>query len=366
MKGSTRRQLLQAGLAGLTVAPGVKAAPAGLGDWPQDAAPQRVGPRLAENLLRREHMLYPNQTLHYAEVVTWLGALQLAGRLKNETLLARLAQRFAPLMAPGNPLVPPANHVDFSVFGVLPLELYRQTGDARLRMLGLSFADAQWDRPVPGGLTNQTRFWVDDIYMITALQGAAYRATGDTKYLDRAALQTTVYLNVLQQPNGLFHHAENAPFFWGRGNGWYAAGMAELLRLLPASHPQQAPILQGYRRMMDALLPLQAEQGLWRQLLDRPNSWLETSGSAMFCFAFVVGVQQGWLPADRFAPAARKAWLALAAQLTDTADLRETSVGTGAANDEQHYLNRPRAVGDLHGQAPMVWTAGALLGEMKA
>ncbi len=366
MKGSTRRQLLQAGLAGLTVAPGVQAAAAGLGAWPQDAAPQRVGTRLAENLLRREHFLYPNQTLHYAEVVTWLGALQLAGRLKDTALLTRLAQRFAPLMAPGHPLVPPANHVDFSVFGVLPLELYRQTGDARLRMLGLSFADAQWDRPVPGGLTNQTRFWVDDIYMITALQGAAYRATGDTKYLDRAALQTTVYLNVLQQPNGLFHHAENAPFFWGRGNGWYAAGMAELLRLLPTSHPQQAPILQGYRRMMDALLGLQGEQGLWRQLLDRPTSWVETSGSAMFCFAFVVGVQQGWLPAERFGPAARKAWLALIAQLTDTADLREICVGTGAANDEQHYLNRPRAVGDLHGQAPMLWAAGALLGEMKA
>ena len=63
--------------------------------------------------------------------------MQLAGRLRDTALLTRLAQRFAPLMAPGQSLVPPANHGDFKVFGVLPLELYRQTGDARLRMLGL-------------------------------------------------------------------------------------------------------------------------------------------------------------------------------------------------------------------------------------
>ena len=88
------------------------------------------------------------------------------------------------------------------------------------------------------------------MFMITILQVQAYRATGDPKYIDRAANEMTAYLDKLQQPNGLFYHAPDAPFFWGRGNGWVAAGMAELLRSLPASHPQRARIMSAYLTMM--------------------------------------------------------------------------------------------------------------------
>ena len=60
--------------------------------------------------------------------------------------------------------------------------------------MGLAFADAQWDNPLPDGLTEQTRWWIDDMYMITALQLQAYRATGDAKYLERAAREMVAYL----------------------------------------------------------------------------------------------------------------------------------------------------------------------------
>jgi unsaturated rhamnogalacturonyl hydrolase len=82
-------------------------------------------------------------------------------------------------------------------------------------------------------LSAQTRFWIDDMYMLIILQLQAYRATNDAKYLDRAALEMTTYLDKLQQPNGLFYHAPDVPFYWGRGDGWVAAGMAEMLRSLP-------------------------------------------------------------------------------------------------------------------------------------
>jgi unsaturated rhamnogalacturonyl hydrolase len=337
------------------------------GDWPQDAAPQMVGTKVANNFLKRDHFFYmPQNTVHYAEVVTWYGALELASRLQDKDLLSKLEQRFIPLMSPGNKLVPMANHVDFSVFGLVPLQLYIQTGDARYRAFGLPFADAQWDQPLEGGLTNQTRYWVDDMYMITALQGAAYRATADRKYIDRAAVEMVAYLKKLQQPNGLFYHAADAPFYWGRGNGWYAAGMTELLRLLPAKHPQRKAIMNGYVKMMSSLLKFQSDEGLWRQLVDRPESWIESSSSAMFTFAFVVGVQEGWLKVETYGPAARKAWLSLVKYINDDGDVREVCVGTGTKNDYSHYMNRPRAVGDLHGQAPMLWTAVALLNQRRS
>jgi unsaturated rhamnogalacturonyl hydrolase len=51
----------------------------------------------------------------------------------------------------------------------------------------------------------------------------------------------SAYLDKLQQTNGLFYHAPDAPFYWSRGNGWVAAGMAELLRSLPENHPAARP-----------------------------------------------------------------------------------------------------------------------------
>jgi rhamnogalacturonyl hydrolase YesR len=104
--------------------------------------------------------------------------------------------------------------------------------------------------------------------------------------------------------------------------------------------------------------------------MDQPDFWLETSGSAMFTFAFVEGVKRGWLDARTYGPAARKAWLALAGRLDEAANIREVSVGTNKASNEvghdltvqrKYYYDRPRRVGDLHGQAPMLWTAAALL-----
>jgi len=169
------------------------------------------------------------------------------------------------------------------------------------------------------------------------------------------------YLEKLQQPNGLFFHAPDVKFFWGRGDGWVAVGMTDMLRDLPAKHPLRKPILAAYRRMMATLLSYQAESGMWRQLIDHPESWEESSSSAMFTYAFVTGVKNGWLAEDRYGPAARKGWIALVGYLTPEGDLREVCVGTGKKNDLRYYLDRPRSVGDGHGQAPMLWSATALL-----
>jgi rhamnogalacturonyl hydrolase YesR len=197
--------------------------------------------------------------------------------------------------------------------------------------------------------------------MITLLQVQAYRATGEAKYLDRAALEMVAYLHRLQQANGLFYHAPQSPFFWGRGNGWMAAGMTELLSALPETHPQRAAVLEGYRRMMATLLRHQSKDGMWRQLVDRAESWPETSSTGMFTFAFVTGVKKGWLDAGSYAPAGRKAWLALVDYIDAYADIREVCVGTGAGDSIPYYLDRPRATGDFHGQAPVLWSASALL-----
>lgn len=358
---------------------GVRDTPDGaFGAWPTGVSPEAVGRRVAERFLSQPHSQYgrmgrtPKQ-ITYPDVCTWYGALAFAEATHDAGLAARLAQRFEPLFGADARLVPVPNHVDNSVFGALPFELYRQTREPRYLALGKTFADAQWapargkdDTPearalTAKGLTWQTRFWIDDMFMITMVQAQAYRATGDRAYIDRAAREMVVYLDELQRPNGLFFHAPDVPFFWGRGNGWMAAGTAELLRSLPVDNPDRPRILKGYRKMMAALLKYQGADGMWRQLIDDGGAWPETSGTGMFAFAMSTGVKNGWLDAKTYGPAARRAWLALATYLDASDDVRDVCEGTNKKADRQYYLDRKRVTGDLHGQAPVLWCAAALL-----
>lgn len=351
----------------VAAAPAAPAAPQNgydFGNWEAGTSPQEVGARLAERYLSKP---LPERTkgkrfITYPEVCTWYGALTFAKVTSDKELGTRLVDRFEPLFTPEHSWgIPPINHVDACVFGAVPLEIYMQTGRYQHRVVGLTIADGQWDNPTPEGLTNQTRLWIDDMFMITAVQVQAYRATGDTRYLDRTAREMVYYLDKLQQPNGLFYHAPDVPFFWGRGNGWMAVGMAELLRSLPENHPARERILKGYQAMMASLLKYQDADGMWRQLIDKPESWAETSGTGMFTFAFVTGVKNGWLDQATYGPAARKAWLALIGYINPDGAIRDVCVGTNKKNDYQYYIDRPRAVGDFHGQAPVLWCATALL-----
>lgn len=336
-------------------------------DWPQGASPAEVGKRVAENVIPRKfrYEAMPDKAPYgviYPEAISWYGALTVAKLTGDTGLSERLISKFEPFLSEaGSKRINRTAHVDYRVFGAVPLEISLQNKDQRCKALGLGLADAQWENTTPDGITTEARYWIDDMYMIPLLQTQAFRASGDAKYLDRAALTMSAYFDKMQEANGLFFHGTDAHFFWGRGNGWMAAGSAEVLRSLPENHPLHARILAGYRKMMAGLLANQMESGMWRQLIDKPGSWPESSGTAMFTFAMVTGVKNGWLDEESYGPAARKAWLALVGYLDEDANLREVCVGTNKGFEEKFYLDRPRTAGDLHGQAPMLWTASALL-----
>ena len=349
------------GLAAMVLAIGSVKAQNDFGNWPAGTAPAEVGKALAEHFVTSPHQY--KGTLHYSEVATWYGALTFAQTTHDDALRAELIKRFEPLMPGGTEanLRPLRHHVDDSIFGVVPLEISIQTKDAKFLAEGKWWADRQWENPQPDGLSAETRYWIDDMYMLTMLQLEAFRATGDKKYLDRDAKEMVAYLKQLQQPNGLFFHAPDVPYYWGRGDGWVAAGMAEMLRSLPADHPDRPAILAGYRKMMASLLKYQHLDGMWGQLIDHPESWPETSSSAMFSFAMITGVKNGWLDAASYGPAARKGWIGVVGYVDQNHDVTNVCVGTGKQNSLPYYLARPRNTGDYHGQAAVLWAATALM-----
>jgi unsaturated rhamnogalacturonyl hydrolase len=332
---------------------------------PEDTSPQTIGRMVIDDLLNRpDLMMYVTDFwtgVHYAEACAGFGAVRLTGLLNDADIMDRLITRYSKVIE--DSLVKDANHVDANVYGILPLELYLQTGEEKFLQQGLALADEQWEDTLSNGLTSQARYWIDDVWMIASLQVQAFRVTHDEKYLEKAAKTVESYLERLQQPNGLFYHGENAPFFWGRGNGWVAAGMAELLTELPESNPHYASILQGYHKMMNALIKYQAEDGMWRQLIDKEEAWKETSSTAMFGYAITLGVKKGILSDSTFTPVYEKAWKALAEYINQQGKVTNVCVGTGKNNEMDYYLNRPRSTGDLHGQAPVLWFAYSLLAE---
>lgn len=323
--------------------------------------------------------------IHYATVSLAVNALDCARTMGDTNLEARLVAKFRPYCRSASPVMNGMRHVDMSIVGALPLELAILTDDAEAARLGLSYADRQWEKPqadmdfgerlydpqpiaareayFADGYTPETRLWIDDMYMITALQSQAYRLTGNRLYIDRAAKEMCLYLERLQREDGLFNHGPDVPFVWGRGAGWMAAGMTLNLRYLPKDSPYRAPILAGYRKMMASLLAHQREDGLWGQLVNDPESYAETSGSAMFAYAFAEGVKRGWLTDPAYRAAVVKATEALLKRLDGHGNLGGVCIGTGKRNDRSWYLTRPVCTGDPHGQAPLLWLLGSLLVE---
>ena len=344
--------------------------------WPKGASPREIGLRVAEHFVATPHgdgLRARRDQIIYPEVCAWYGALTFAQLTTNKDLTAQLTKRFEPIFGAEANLIPRAVSVDNTIFGAIPLELYMETQEQRYLDMGRAFPDQQWQAPqgtrlsaevsgwVAQGLSWHSRFWIDDMYMLTLVEVQAYRATGQTQYMDRAALEMTAYLDKLQQTNGLFYHALDVPFFWGRGDGWMAAGMSELLRSLPDNHPKRARIFEGYKKMMAALLRYQGADGMWHQLIDHPESFEETSCTGMFTFAMITGVKNGWLDEASYGPAARKGWLGLVSFINDKAEIREVCDGTNKQNSLNYYLTRTRSVGNLHGQAPVLWCASAWL-----
>jgi len=339
-------------------------------DFPKGFTPEEVGKRLAYHFVDDRHQLY-DKYIHYAEVCTWNGALRFAVTTKDNQLFKLLQDRFEPLFTREKALLPPMNHVDYNMFGGLALQLYQITNDNRYKEMGLAYADSQWELPTnlrieekywaEKGYSWQTRLWIDDMYMITFVQTQAYKVTGDKKYLDRAAEEMVMYLDELQRPNGLFYHAPDVPFYWARGDGWMAVGMADILRHLPKDHKSRRKIMEGYLTMMESLKKYQNPNGMWNQLIDEPDCWAETSGTAMFTYAFIVGVKEGWLNVEVYGPAVRRAWMAMIPYIDERNNVTEICIGTGKKNDKQYYYDRSRLAGDFHGQAPYLWCVTALL-----
>lgn len=230
-------------------------------------------------------------------------------------------------------------HADDHIVGQTYAELYLQTRDPKMiAPLRASFDDILANRrsgtlefTVKG---NQDRWsWCDALYMAPPAWLRLWAITGDQRYLDFAISEWWVTSDYLYDKEEHLYFRDSNYFdkreangkkvYWSRGNGWVMGGLVRVLQYLPENHPEHPRFVQQYKDMAAKLLTLQQADGLWRASLLDPATYpmKESSGSALYTYAFAWGINQGLLDAKAFKPAVQKAWSALVANVKEDGKL---------------------------------------------
>jgi unsaturated rhamnogalacturonyl hydrolase len=207
--------------------------------------------------------------------------------------------------------------------------------------------------------------WLDDLYMSVPALAQMGVLTGETKYFDDAVKQILQFSErMFIAEKGLYRHGwvqdmdPHPAFHWARANGWAIVAMTELLEVLPQDHPGRAAVLQLYRAHVRGLASYQDSTGLWHQLIDRSDSYLETSASAMYVYSIARGINRGWLDGKAYGPMVSLGWNAVAQKVNASGQVEGTCIGTGMGFDPAFYYFRPVSVFAAHGYGPVL-LAGA-------
>jgi unsaturated rhamnogalacturonyl hydrolase len=201
--------------------------------------------------------------------------------------------------------------------------------------------------------------WVDDMFMgIPFLVQAALHAKDEVArkfFFDDAAHQVLEFNSqVWDAEANLYMHARfsDNPVklpHWSRCNGWAIWAMSEVLLHLPPNHGNYSAIRAQFRQHAAALAKLQAADGFWFNVLDRPDSAKEVSGTAIFVMAMARGVRHGWLAAEQFEPVVRRGWAALETQIEADGTVHGICMGTMCTEEVNYYIERPFYDNDTHG-----------------
>ncbi|MDB5010169.1 MAG: glycosyl hydrolase family 88 [Mucilaginibacter sp.] len=215
----------------------------------------------------------------------------------------------------------------------------------------LRLPDGTLCRPQPRNMT----IWADDLFMSVPFLARMGKITGDAKYFDDAIKQVENFNKYLYDPmTGLFFHnyyndvQMNGVSHWGRANGWLAMAQVQLLNELPANHPKRAELTGLLLRQIVNYSRYQDKSGLWHQLLDKPDSYLETSVTAMFTYAVAHAVNEGWIN-SKYISIANDGWRGLISKVTADGQLQDVCIGTNMDEDINFYYTRPTELNDPHG-----------------
>ena len=230
---------------------------------------------------------------------------------------------------------------------MLFFELARRTGDDRAKQLVVRAASSAFTdtgalrdfMPLHGG-------WSDSLFMDVPILAKAGALTGDRRFFDMVARHVAFMQQIVLRPDGLYRHQVSAEAAWGRGNAFPALGLALTLSDVPADHPAYPRLLAAFRQHMAMLSRFQDENGMWRNVIDRPGAYSEYSATAMIATAMLRGIRNGWLDGGTYQPLVDNAWRAISARTSADGRLVDVSESTGTRGmTDSDYLRRMAILG---------------------
>lgn len=203
---------------------------------------------------------------------------------------------------------------------------------------------------------HEMTLWADDLYMSVPFLARMGNLTGDKIYFDDALKQVFNFTKYLWNADKeLYYHCYYSDLqrtgvaHWGRCNGWVMMAQVHLLNFLPKDHPQRQDLVKNLERQILGIAKYQNADGLWHQVLDKNDSYLESSASAMFVYSIARAVNEGWID-KRYATIALTGWEGLKThKITLDGQLKDICVGTGIEDNIAFYYNRPARTNETHG-----------------
>ena len=209
--------------------------------------------------------------------------------------------------------------------------------------------------------------WADDLYMGLAFLSRYAAWKGNTASFDNAAGQVIRFHHYLFDENReLMHHCwysdneKPGTAYWGRANGWALLAQIDLLERLPLDHPYRDTLTVLFQRHILGVAKYQSANGLWHQLLDKTDSYLETSCSAMFTYAIARAVNKGFLD-KRYASIAVTGWEGLQTRIRPDGQVEGVCAGTVVRDDLKYYYLRPTPLNDIHGIGTVILAGSEIL-----
>jgi rhamnogalacturonyl hydrolase YesR len=210
--------------------------------------------------------------------------------------------------------------------------------------------------------------WADDLYMSVPFLANMGKLTGNHKYYDDAVKQILQMAKRLYNPqNGLFDHGWNKTsadydprFYWGRANGWAIMSMVEVLSVLPENYKGRDEVLNLYRSMVRSLAEYQDGTGFWHNLINKNDTYLETSCTAIFTYCIAKGVNEGWI-SHVYGPVALTGWNAINTRVLKNGAVDGTCEGTTFASDNTYYYYRGKSIYATHGYGPVLYAGAEMI-----
>lgn len=217
--------------------------------------------------------------------------------------------------------------------------------------------------------------WLDDMFMgiPPIIYYSQFTKTEREKYLSEAVKQVLQFADRMWVADKkLFRHGwvesmtDHPAFFWGRANGWALLTMCEVLDVLPETFAGRDKILNLLQQHISGLVALQSGDGFWHQLLDREDSYLETSATAIYVYCFAHAINKGWIDAHAYGAVAQLGWNAVSTKINANGQVEGTCVGTGMGFDPAFYYYRPVNASAAHGYGPVIWAGAEMITMLKS